>query len=304
MRICKILHPEVILGLRGSAFTFKLYDLLHKHITWTPEEGYKHAVERNEGWTASLEEDMLITWKYKQERPPIYHVPRDFLKAIAKIDKEIPVELLPDRFFAYFSFAENTIWDGSQWVQGMYVYIGPENETPLKPQYRTEGHKAFWAVYHTYPPPGRPPEDVFCARLLVDLEPKKFSEIISAAPKDFHTGDVEIPDQNVYLVGLNLAMYVNSIGCDLKDVRPIYKLKPAEKKDHIKRGEIINQCKLPVTVVSWNYKQERIYNVDSTWIDTFPRWQRCGPENSQVKLIWVNPFPRKYKNVKEKEDGK
>jgi len=301
MKFSKILHPEVVLGLRGSKLTAALYRVQHEHVAWTAENGFVSPVLRPEHWTASQEEDIFITWKYKQERPPIYHVPKPFLHAIAKIDKEIPVNLLPERFFAYFSFAENTVWDGSEWAQGIYVFIGPENETPLRKELRVGNRKVLWAVYYTAPPAGATREHIACARLLADLDARKFTDIVAALPLD--KGDPkDIPNPNVFLIGLNLAMYVNSVGCDLLEAPPVHRMKPAEKKDRQKRGELINQCLLPVTLVSWNYKQERVYSVDSTWIDTFPRWQRCGPENSQVKLIWVNPFPRKYKNVRENDE--
>src|ERR1039458_3265944 len=133
MRFSRCLHPEIILDQRGDPFIRSVYKFSQSAVAYIEWQGY--AIDWNKYpkefiTSESATSEVLMGWKFKKERPEIYHVGKDFLNAISKIDRDIPVDLLPERFFAYFSFSEKTIWDGTDWVQGMYVFIGPAHETP------------------------------------------------------------------------------------------------------------------------------------------------------------------------------
>jgi hypothetical protein len=90
-------------------------------------------------------------------------------------------------------------------------------------------------------------------------------------------------------------MYYNSFEPDVKRVISNSKLsnKQVIKLKH-KTG-VENQCLVDVTFLNWNYAKQRNYSKDSTWINSFPRWQPCGPKLSQVKLIWVKEHERTFK---------
>lgn len=281
------------MDLRGPEWIRSIYKMAHTAIQYVPEKGYEidyNKIPENFLPPSALEE-MCITWKFIKERPPIYHVGKEFLQAIGKIDRDIPVDLLPEKFFAYFSFAGKSLWDGSDWVQGMYVYIGPPEDSALRPAHWPTTKKVFWAVGITE----SDKEGISkCSRILVDVTEQKFADMISGLKTD--EGSLEY-DANFFRVGINLVLYVNSVGCDLLEAPPVKRLKPADKKRRVFSGEPLNMCQLPVVLVSWNYQKPKQYHVGETWVDPFMRWQRCGKEFSQVRLTWVVGHERHYKNT-------
>lgn len=288
MKFNRVIHPEVVLGLRGDPQEKNFYDYIHKNMAWDPKLGFGFDVN-TEGMSQSQLDNLAITYKFRLERPPVYHVSSDFAKAMFHVDREIPVDLLPRPFFTYFSFPERTVWDGSDWVQGVYVYIGKGEQTTVGLHLWEE--LSFWAVYQTY---GKFPFTSGCARMLCGLRDGKFAEMIDGLRQD---DDSINYDSSVFRLALNLALYVNSLGPDLQKAPVDAKLKPAERKAlRETQGAFINQCTLPLTLVSWNYLKRREFSVDSTWVDMHPRWQRCGPGFGQVKLIWVRAHERHYNN--------
>jgi hypothetical protein len=308
MRLKKVLQPEVVLGLRdwdvsvpnlhsSAMYQEMIQDM--RPITgggWFFPDWIREKVKTDPlaalVFNAAKRTDLCLSKKFELERPPIFHSPREFLQALMKIDKDIPIEALPDRFFAYFSFAEDTVWDGEDFVQGMYVFIGSPTETLVHPD-NTEWHgkKALWGSYYTQPSEKRPGVEV--AYVLMPLNPGKVADNITF--KEAPSPNTHSTKPDVWRLGLNLALYVNSVGCELVNAPPVEGMRPSVRKERAARGEIENHCKLPVKVVSWNYHR-RFYSKDATWVETFPRWQRCGPELSQVKLVWVQPHERRFKN--------
>ena len=305
-RFAKLLHPEIVLGLKPGQVVMpskmgsppvtekQIYAYAHAGIAYDEVNGYTpgeaYMVQWQNSMTPSQWENFCITQKFKIERPPVYHAGKEFCKALQKMEPVIPVDLLPQRFFAYFSFPDGTVLDneGDQ-ILGIYVFVGEPKETPLLPELWSTSPKVFWAVYYTVKGD--------CARILMDLnERKTFKELAEHLPVD--RGGTKT-DVNIFALAMNLVLYVNSVDCDLHLAPPNKDMKPAEKKARQARGETINQCLLPVIYVSWNYQKPRLFHVDHAWVDTHLRWQRCGPNYSQVKLIWVKAHERTYKHDEE-----
>ena len=57
------------------------------------------------------------------------------------------------------------------------------------------------------------------------------------------------------------------------------------------------KARLPVFLVGFDWKKNRLYKMSSTDVAGHFRWQPCGPGRSQVKLIWIDDHSREYKNV-------
>jgi len=106
--------------------------------------------------------------------------------------------------------------------------------------------------------------------------------------------------ENVQRV-MNCIIYINSQEPDLQKTVPDFNLTVKRKRELAEKGMGLNEFALPIINVSWNYKKPTIYNMDSSFVETHPRWQPCGPNRSQVKLIWVKEHERHYKNVREEE---
>lgn len=298
MRFNKILHPEIIMDRRGEDITRELYKQIFEQIKITGK-GYLCQKDIHD-MDANTREHFLLTYKFKQNKGRVYHSGADFLKAMSKISKELPVDLLPNDFLGYFSFADETIYDEADEIQGAYVYIGKGSETPVFPEHHQK--KIIWISYV-----GKDPQIV--GRLLVQALPEKIEEICKKyVQEDFNLnfkGDYQkiLPNtnklkerNNVFSTIINLVLYVNSIDCDLIHLPNMQNISGNQRLKMFRKGQNVNECTLPVTLVSWNYTSEKSYEKESTWVETFPRWQRCGPQLSQIKLIWVTAHERYFKN--------
>jgi len=93
---------------------------------------------------------------------------------------------------------------------------------------------------------------------------------------------------------LKCVLYIHSGDPDLREFRP--EPRPHNQK-RLKRWRRENLCKIPLTLVGFDYKKPKEFSVGSTFVDTHLRWQPYGPQRSQVKLIWVRPHERHYKQV-------
>ena len=93
---------------------------------------------------------------------------------------------------------------------------------------------------------------------------------------------------------LKCLVYIHSGDPDLREFRPTPKPESKAKPKHQRRWLRENFFPIPITLIGFDYKKPRQMSVDSTWIDTFQRWQPYGPNLSKVKLIWVKPHERHY----------
>ena len=96
---------------------------------------------------------------------------------------------------------------------------------------------------------------------------------------------------------LNAHLYSESEDAVIDALKPAPRKSPKGpfKNKYFKyKGE--NQFPLPVKRLYWDYKGKE-YSKESTTVDTHLRWQPCGPQKSQVKLIWVKEHTRSYKKA-------
>lgn len=349
MRLRKVLHPEIVLNRRGGdQLERDFYQKILKEVVILPKgfacTGTAELVDPN---YRSL---FCLAKRYTVERPKNYFIPKDFSEALARIDREIPIDRLPDRWFGYFQFAEGAVWDDEEPIVGAYVFLGPAEETCVESAYY--GKKALWISYvNEMPPQGiqrrrefaaeskgeddaimlmQNPHDGHghlyglpaCARLLIVLDEEQAKGTLTKMLEGVPTTDVglitgdgrvesiyspkesDIAKRNiVFRILVNAVLYINSVDPDLINAPTTGHLSDTKKKQLEQSSKPVNECTLPVTVVSYSYHRERYFTVDETWVDTFPRWQRCGPGFTQVKLIWVKPHKRVYKKDESGNDS-
>lgn len=317
MKLSKLIHPETALGLRGNRFLMESYKTFLRDVQFEKGRGYSINNPAWEYLDDNQKEHLLMAWKFKRERPPVYYVPKDFTEALGRLDREVPVDLLPKRWFGYIAFADGAVFDDTEEVQGAYVYIGPGDETCLK--HEDYGMTALWISYVCKdslantrvaceliksPNGYMLTEFLSVCRLLTELQSAKVQVLMDAvetkdrpglgAPKPIlGKGSREL----VYRTIVNTVLYINSIDADLIKAPSTNHLSHGQRKKRRDEGKPINECTVPITLVSWNYRRPVNYSVDSTWIDTYPKWQRCGEGFKSIKLIWVTPHERKYKKV-------
>jgi hypothetical protein len=92
--------------------------------------------------------------------------------------------------------------------------------------------------------------------------------------------------------------YVLSGDPDLRTIKP--PVPPETRKEKKLRHwfrEHANESLLPLTIVGYDFLKERRYSVESTWVDEYLAWRRCGPGKTQARLVVVSGHHRHYENV-------
>lgn len=301
MRLSKVLTPEIIAGTRGDQQYISLYRSIMGEIE-TIDNGVKFRdSEISQMISQSVDEitggHFAMAWKYKHTPCRVYHIGKDFSHAMANVKKDLPLDMLPERFFAYFSMPSGTFSGVEDCpVKGGFIYIGPQAETMARSEWKHE--RVVWINYELelgeekeskILAAGQMP--LYCANFLMPLD-NGLKSAIEDAP---HIPGSRKTSPEVVRAFLNLAIYIHSLNPDLLPTRAAQQNSLKQRKEFHKKFGVTNLCTLPVTFVSWNYEKPKSYSVDSTMVSAHMRWQRCGPGFSQVKLIMIDEHERRFK---------
>jgi hypothetical protein len=298
MKLNKVLHPETVLNLRGNEKVRQYYAATVGTISFVPGGGMT-ASPYVKSLNPSERRGLALMRRWQLDSGKVYHVASDFLLAIADIERGVSLEYLPDRFVGYISFADATIYDDVDEVNGAYVYVGPQELTPLKPG--EDNPKILWIAYMCE-------TGMSMGAICVDLHKGDTLDAILSRIEDdnfkksaaSHAGPNIIPPTDlkkrsqVHNAVLNVVMYLHSQEPNVQRVPGSLEISNRKASELAARTGLRNECLIPVTFVNWNYAKQRQQNIDSTWVNTHLRWQKCGQNFSQVKLIWVRPHKREY----------
>jgi hypothetical protein len=302
VRLTRVLTPELVLGTRGSDQDIKFYKQYLNDISKVgPGMECGPITQRMDEITQT---HMALCWKFrKQGGGKVFHIGREFAHAMAGIEKDIPVDRLPDKFFAYLSFPENTFTQfESSPVMGGFIFIGPAKETTMRQGQNQEYNatldtKVVWLNYEC-----AVPESVKRTNPGVRLwQTAKFMmglgdgtrAALELAP---HLPNSDRASTDVARAFINLALYIHSADPQLLPTRAVQTQSITERKKFYVQHGVANHCSLPVTFVSWNYKQPFTYHKDMTTVRAHYRWQPCGPAFSQVKLVLIDEHERHFKS--------
>lgn len=322
MKLTKVMWPEILKGTRGNGALIEVCRDLSNCLDFRDEGISVHM-------PATLRQDfqlllrdsnsasMFIQGKrHLMEKAPNYHICEDFCEALWKIpDRELPVSFIPNDFMAYVSFPDGLLRDDTtmggtrergEVISGAYIYVGiADHRTPLARH--LWGHRCVWISYAGDPDralkEGRFPG---LGRLVFDLqEGISVSEMLGQVSNNDYvnsiTGQVALettPEElefrrKLASLMLNVALYVQSEGPNLIKLTPTFGGTVSHVKKHTQQGHS-NGCTLSVIAVNWDYSADANWVNDETFVDTHPRWQRHGPGNSLLKLIWVKGHLRTY----------
>lgn len=299
MRLNKILHPEVLLGKRGEATIHKFYkDTVHDIIFQEENGGGVLMNKFVAGLNKSEQRAMTLMRRWQVDNGKVYHISSDFLLALSKVRRGLNLDYLPDRFVGYLSFAGNTLYDDEDEVEGAYVYVGPSKYTSLQ---NTAIERVLWVAYICK---GSFATGTVCMEL-------KQGDTIEEMCKRLHTQDHKYTKTQMYVVEpkdmskrnvifntiVNVVMYLYSQEPNVQRIPGVNELSNKKATELAHKTGLRNDCTLPVTFINWTYAKQRIYGVDSTWVESHLRWQICGVGRSQVKLIFVKEHERHYKNT-------
>jgi len=246
---------------------------------------------------SNLLEHLIICKMYKQ-RGKAFYLPKSFAQDLSRVDRATPTSVLPDRFLGYFQFAEGSIKDENDWVEGGYVYIGPANEIGLKVE---EGPANTRVAALSYV--NAPSEHGISAvgRLTFALENKKLAELSPVEWKDItifepsmRREEMEKHRLPVFQALINAAVYIHTEDPDLVRLPAEQELSNKKRSDLRQKTGAENLCTVPITLINKDYHHEREFSVDATTVRGHLRWQPCGSGRTQVKLIWIDEHERKY----------
>jgi len=107
-----------------------------------------------------------------------------------------------------------------------------------------------------------------------------------------HSGDNPEKYYDLLMGIINTVLYINSKDPDIENLKPVnhYNRKALASIPQARRA---NLCTMPVKLLGWSFYGNN-YNVDSTTVQQHLRWQPCGLNRSEVKLIWVKEHTRNY----------
>lgn len=309
MNLKRVLHPEIILGRRGDPDLCESLGSILDSMKRVPE----HDAVAEDGFVApcwSLPQFMrgidqhareffIVTKKFRSGTYRTYHFGKDFVEALASIDSDIPVDLLPEKFFGYISFAEDAIRDEVEPIQGAYVFIGLFKDLGLGVKNIDPDQRAMWigciGESNAVTTMSRDLKDSERVRDTLDKY-REFAADYLGPIAIKPSKEVEAARERVYRTVINAVLYIHSQKPDVTPLKPEKDLTHSQRSKARAEGKLTN-CTVPISLVSWNYQKPKVFTVDKTWIDTHPRWQRCGPKYSEVKLVWVSAHERKYKKA-------
>lgn len=316
MNLSQIIHPEIVLGKRGPKHLTKMYNISFELIRKNDDGEISVSVpdhlagnENAEMLMEAFVKDSIFLYGqlssklFKDQEGECYYIPSEFVKCLSKIDRNIPVHLFKDDFTAYFHFGKDSISDESGLVCGGYISF-----------YRYEEYQKMLITYFN---DEYQTSSSFLANLNI-LENSTLSDVSKNVENMFTDYNIlGVPMNNaddkdkilkkrypIYLAILNAAIYTKSQDPDIRMLEPLYvmnKRKAEKARKKLDGPEPVNTCSLPISILNWNYHEERSYSKESTWVASHPRWQRCGEALKDVRLIFVKGHSRHFKNIKEED---
>lgn len=319
MKLKKVLHPEIVALKRGPEEMLSNSALLYKEVRF--ENKFMHVDPDGFLAKSGLQDTlfgigsdyinnhgdpMFVRYlaniqDWRRGNFKTYYVGKDFTKTLSEVDLKIPVDVLPENFFAYVAFGEGSISDEEFEVGGAYVRICKAKDMPIRMNVPDQEALAVWICYTDASMQGR------IVDLFVLLENKSLEELIDEhclVTRDMrhvngeyksinYTEDTKIKRAKVFRTALNAVIYIHSADAILHKTLPEDAL-PKRKVTELRATGSTNLCTIPVILLNEHYHEPKQFHVEGTWVRSHPRWQPCGAGRTQVKLIWVKEHERKY----------
>jgi hypothetical protein len=315
MNISNLLHPEILLDTRGPK---NLRDFCKWSLQATAvlgESKYyfdsgklpEHAQSILEpyitsAWRADYVRQYGLFKKFVENRGKTYYIPRDFLTALSKIDREIRVDYYPENFSGYFAFPKNFVKspDG-EFFNGAYVF---SRSTQIDSNKMKSNYLNFMFV--TLREGGIPPKFLNIGLELSDkasfssyLATEQSAGMRRTIGTTVETFAVENSSVSLCSTIANALLYVHNESEELVFLRAASNPDRRNGKSiETAMGKAVNNCSIPVNLLSFNFHKRYHFDVASTEVRGHFRWQPYGPGLSKVKLIWIDAHVRHF-NVEE-----
>ena len=276
---------------------------------------------------------------YNNEKSKIYKVSANFIKALSKIKDTVRYELLPDNFSGYVPIPKGTLKD-YEGLNILGIYISLDRFSFSDEFIKLCGGVGIsYDNVHTLDilddeivlgdfNRKKLRFVILCeSAYRLGLEPMGYkfslsdgdtvSGVLGSFRKGFSKGFPENPlrpgdfclnpapidpgknEIELSSFVINLISYIHSLEPDVSEFKPAVSLTSKQRKIMENEYEEVDSS-YPTVFVSWSYGKDRNYSVDSTWVDSHLRWQRCGTGHMDTKLIMVTGHERQFNKLEIK----
>lgn len=119
--------------------------------------------------------------------------------------------------------------------------------------------------------------------------------IEEALQKVYERPGVELFPKEVIFYAINAFLYVHSGEPDLRQYRP--PKRPTTNKAKVQRlydRKMENQSTRAMTLVGFDFKKPKTFEIDSTTVRAHFQWYLTGPGRTVRKLVWKDPHVRRF----------
>lgn len=249
--------------------------------------------------------EALVLAEFALQGAPIYKIGRTFGEVFLRTNGRVATKFLPfNNKIICIEFPESIDFDFKDGDRARCVYIGASSEN-VDPTYRyDEGTRPVQKEIRMLVPLYR--DGVMVGRdeyaMLMSGEEENLDDVIlegirriTPIGSEFRLpGAVTGFSAEFIRYVLGLFLYIHSGAPDMREFRP--SPRPTSAKNSKQRKWLLNnEAGIPMTLVGFDYKKDRVYSVSSTTVEGHPRWQPYGPQNSLVKWIWIDEHERHFK---------
>lgn len=317
MKLKKVLFPEILKCTRGNKDVQRVVRAIVDSFRFE-EDGIHCEFDSNNDahpYLRTLTRDIngravwALAKKFELENGKTYHICRDFAEALLGLtDRQVRPEHLPNEFIGYLSFPEGLIEDDVECIEGAFVWTGIASNRAIF-QKQNWGKRFIWIAYI-----GKVDQvgTFGTGRVCFDIVPElTIQESIDrygvgmdrdGMGNEWYSEKSAKAQNLIAKLVINSLLYLNSEDAELLKLTPTHGGSHSHKKKHTLNGHT-NEASIPVTAINWDYKRHLPTEDKTYWWDSFPRWQKCGPGLSRIKLVWVKGHEKTYERVRKMVDS-
>ena len=274
-----VIHPEYYMSSRGKRVPRLIIKTMMEHPN---NNGALESYTTQGLKPESLIFQSDILWPSIYQNKKIYAVGKDFFSAIASVENDLPMDILPDTFTAYIACPNQDVIRLYNTVQKIFDPVVGFYVTFIKRQNRVG--MAIFPHVGDDDENGNPTLDAapVAGELKITLDAKNGKVQMQGS---------EFPEKvakTLSYVTLNLIAYINSSQPDITWMKPKASMGAKERKEHLAKGHYTSSTlSVPIRLISWGWMKPRQYTTAEWTRKMHLRWQRFGKNNSEVKLIWI-----------------
>ncbi len=156
-------------------------------------------------------------------------------------------------------------------------------------------------LFHEYTPEGKYTAQAdyyfmsFERPEMKELMERPFSEVAQSDILSLKCGNRGDATEEIIEYAVKSVIYIFSANPDLREYKPLPTGKDLVRRERDRNTtENEKNGKWPMMLVGYDWKKPKTYHVDGTTVSGHFRWQPCGKNREDVKLIWIDEHHRSF----------